>query len=80
MPAWKKTTATLLASAVLADETDSEVLSLEQAEACLRTLESYAARYASGRRSKAQVKAAERDGNLAEALRLSAELSRIDRG
>ncbi len=29
---------------------------------------------------KAQVRAAERDGNFAEALRLSAELSRIDRG
>jgi DNA primase len=70
---------TLLASAVLADETDSEVLSLEQGEACLLTLES-AQRDTERAAIKAQVRAAERDGNFPEALRLSAELSRIDRG
>ena len=32
---------TLLATAVFADETDSEVLSLEQGEACLSRLESF---------------------------------------
>jgi DNA primase len=70
---------TLLASAVLADETDSEVLSLEQGEACLLTLES-TQRDTERAAIKAQVRAAERDGNFSEALRLSAELSRIDRG
>jgi DNA primase len=70
---------TLLASAVLADETDSEVLSLEQGEACLLTLES-TQRDTERAAIKAQVRAAERDGNFPEALRLSAELSRIERG
>jgi DNA primase len=69
----------LLASAVLADETDSEVFSLEQGEACLQTMES--SHHDTERAAiKAQVRAAERDGNFAEALRLSAELSRIDKG
>jgi len=68
----------LLASAVLADETAGEGFSLEQGEACLRALETT---QRDGERAalKAQVRAAERDGNLGEALRLSAELSRIDR-
>jgi len=69
---------TLLASAVLADETDSEVLSLEQGEACLLTLES-TQRDTERAAIKAQVRTAERDGNFAEALRISAELSRMDR-
>jgi DNA primase len=69
---------TLLASAVLADETDSEVLSLEQGEACLLTLES-TQRDTERAAIKAQVRTAERDGNFAEALRLSAELSRMDK-
>ena len=70
---------TLLASAVLADETDSEVLSLEQGEACMLTLEN-TQRDTERAAIKAQVRAAERDGNFTEALRLSAELSRMDRG
>ncbi len=69
----------LLATAVLADESDSQVFSLEQGEACLLTLES-TQRDTERAALKAQVRAAERDGNFAEALRLSAELSRIDRG
>jgi len=68
----------LLASAVLADETDGEVFSLEQGEACLRAIEN-TQRDSERSALKAQVRAAERDGNMAEALRLSAELSRIER-
>jgi len=68
----------LLASAVLADETDGEVFSLEQGEACLRAIEN-TQRDSERAALKAQVRAAERDGNMAEALRLSAELSRIER-
>jgi DNA primase len=68
----------LLASAVLADESDSETLSLEQGEACLRTLEG-SQRQTERLALKARVKEAERDGNLGEALRLSAELTRMDR-
>ncbi len=68
----------LLASAVLADETDGEVFSLEQGEACLRAIEN-TQRDSERATLKAQVRAAERDGNMAEALRLSAELSRIER-
>jgi DNA primase len=68
----------LLASAVLADESDSETLSLEQGEACLRTLEG--TQHQTVRLAlKARVKEAERDGNLGEALRLSAELTEMDR-
>jgi DNA primase len=68
----------LLASAVLRDEADSETLSLEQGEACLRTLEG--SQHQTERLAlKARVKEAERDGNLGEALRLSAELTRMDR-
>ncbi len=68
----------LLAAAVLADETDSTVLSLEQGESCLSVLES-AQREDERAELKAKVRAAERGGDLAEALRLSAELSRMDR-
>ena len=68
----------LLASAVLADESDSETLSIEQGEACLLTLEG--SQHQTERLAlKARVKEAERDGNLGEALRLSAELTRMDR-
>jgi DNA primase len=68
----------LLASAVLTDESDSQTLSLEQGEACLRSLEG--SQHQTERLAlKARVKEAERDGNLGEALRLSAELTRMDR-
>jgi DNA primase len=69
---------TLLATAVLADETDSAVLSLEQGEACLSRLET-SRRDEERAELKAKVRAAERGGDLGEALRLSAELSRMDR-
>jgi DNA primase len=68
----------LLASAVLADETDGEVFSLEQGEACLRAIEN-TQRDSERAAIKAQVRAAERDGNITEAIRLSGELSRIER-
>ena len=70
---------TLLVTSVLADETDSAVLSLEQGEACLSRLES-SQRDDERSELKAKVRAAERGGDLGEALRLSAELSRMDRG
>ena len=69
----------LLAAAVLADETDGEVFSLEQGRPVCgpsRTTQRDSERTA----LKAQVRAAERDGNMAEALRLSAELSRMEQG
>ena len=67
------------ASAVLADETDGEFLSLEQGESCLRTLEG--SQHENERSAlKQQVREAERAGNIEEALRLNAELTRIDRG
>ena len=69
----------LLATAVLADETDSTALSLEQGESCLAALEN-SQRDGERAELKAKVRAAERGGDMAEALRLSAELSRIDRG
>ena len=67
----------LMTSLVFADETD-EGAALDQARSCLRTIE------ASGRLStvaalKARVKEAEREGNLAEALRLAEEVSRTQR-
>jgi DNA primase len=67
-----------LATAVLADETDSAVLSLEQGEACLSKLED-SQRDGERAELKAKVRAAERGGDMAEALRLSAELARIER-
>ena len=69
----------LLAAAVLADETDSGAFSLEQGEACLLSLEG--SQHETARAAlKAQVRQAERAGDLAEALRLNAELARMDRG
>jgi DNA primase len=69
---------TLLAAAVLGGDTDGDALSLEQGEECLRTLEN--SQQASERADlKAKVREAERGGDLAEALRLSAELSRMER-
>src|SRR5579871_66886 len=68
----------LLAAAVLADETDSAVLSLDQGQSCLNSLEN-AQRDDLRADLKARVRAAERGGDLEEALRLSAELSRMDR-
>jgi len=66
----------LLASAVLGDETNEQVVSLEQGEACLRSLET-SQRETERTALKARVKAAEREGNFAEALRLAEELVRL---
>jgi DNA primase len=66
----------LLAAAVLADELGEGTVSLDQARACLRTLE------LSDRKNiqadlRLRIKAAEREGNLNEALRLAGELNRV---
>jgi len=67
-----------LASIVLADKTDSGVYSLQQGEACLETLENLR-RDGELAELKAKVRAAERGGDLKEALRLNAELNRMVR-
>jgi DNA primase len=68
----------LLASAVLQDETDETVVSLQLGAECVRSLER------SGLRTrvaalKARVKDAERAGNLPEALRLAEELHQLEK-
>jgi DNA primase len=67
----------LLASVIFADEVGEEACSLEQARACLERLvtEERAAQRAALR---ARVREAERAGDLAEALRLTEELSRLE--
>jgi DNA primase len=69
----------ILAAAVLQDETNASVNTLELGEECVRSLER------SGVKTevaalKARVKDAERTGNLQEALRLAAELHRLEQG
>lgn len=68
----------ILASAVLQDETDETVVSLQLGAECVRSLER------SGLRTrvaalKARVKEAERAGNLPEALRLAEELHQLEK-
>jgi DNA primase len=72
----EKADRSLLASAVLAEETEERALSLEQGEACLRALRasSHAAQLLD---LKERIKSAERAGNLVEALRLNTELQRL---
>ncbi len=65
----------LLASTVLADETNIEGMTLEQGIACLRSLES-AEREKLRSVLKARLKEAERSGDRAEAMRLYQELGR----
>lgn len=67
----------LLASVVFADEEDQEPDALPQALACLESLEQKDREL---RRAalRAQVRAAEREGRIEEALRLAAELSRSE--
>jgi DNA primase len=67
----------LLASVVFTGETEESALSLEQGEACLRSLQA-ASRKAQVAEWKSRIKAAERAGNLAEALELAAELRRLE--
>lgn len=68
----------LLTSVIFADEVGGESGSLEQARACLRELRLGCRKTAeSALRSK--IRAAEKAGDIAEALRLTEELSRLQR-
>jgi replicative DNA helicase len=69
---------TLLSAAILADESNGATPTIEQGLACVQQLErvNQEARRAS---LKAKVKEAERAGDLAEAIRLAEELSRLER-
>jgi len=68
----------LLREAVTADESSGESVSWEQAQSCLRRLESdFRKRHLSDLR--ARVKSAEREGRVEEALSWMAELSRLER-
>ncbi len=67
----------LLASVVFADEEDQEPDALAQALACLESLKQKD-RELRRAELRAQVKAAEREGRIEEALRLAAELSRAE--
>jgi DNA primase len=69
---------TLLHSVIAADDIDDEALSLESARACLRKLESGAMKRGVDQ-LRARIKAAERDGRIAEALELMAELGRLEK-
>ena len=68
----------LLHEAFVADETVEEPVFLEQAEACLRRLESDAKRRGVDE-LRAGVKLAEREGRLEDAIRLMAELLKRER-
>ncbi len=68
----------LLASVILADQTHEQEVSLEQALECLRALREAEQRTKLAE-LKQRVKEAERDGNLAEALRLNEELYHAER-
>ena len=63
----------------IADETMSAAFSLGQGIACLRELERSALK-AERSELKTRIKEAERTGNLAEALRLTQELSVLEKG
>ncbi|HVN03017.1 MAG TPA: DNA primase [Bryobacteraceae bacterium] len=68
----------LLASAVLQDETNEYAVSLQVGEECLRSLER-SGQLTQVAALKARVKAAERAGNLGEALRLYEELREMEK-
>ncbi len=69
----------VLAAVVIADELGQEHYTLAEAQACLRKLEEE--RLDSAKTSlRTRVREAERSGNLAEALRLNDELSKLGRG
>ena len=68
----------LLSALLFADKSEEEEYTLENAEACLRQLES-AGREAERSALKARIKEAERAGMLEEALRITEELSRLER-
>jgi len=66
----------LLASALLADEIGVGAVALDQVRACVKTLE-LAGRKSAHADLRMQIKAAERSGDLNEALRLVGELNRV---
>ncbi len=68
----------LLREAVTADESSGESVSFEQAQSCLRRLESDS-RKRHVVELRARVKSAEREGRVEEALSWMAELSRLER-
>jgi len=68
----------LLRDAVTADESSGEAVSWEQAQSCLRRLESDFRKRQLGE-LRARVKSAEREGRVEEALSWMAELSRLER-
>ncbi|HTC87332.1 MAG TPA: DNA primase [Bryobacteraceae bacterium] len=68
----------LLSSAVFADEVLEEEKAAEQAMACLRSLKSQDPR-SEAAALRARIKAAERQGNLEEAMRLAEELDQRSR-
>jgi DNA primase len=68
----------LLSSAVFADEVLEEEKAAEQAMACLRSLKSQDPR-SEAAALRARIKAAERQGNLEEAMRLAQELDQRSR-
>jgi DNA primase len=69
----------LLSSVVFADEVLEEEQAAEQALACLRSLKAQDPK-SEVAALRARIKAAERDGNLGEAMRLAEELDRRARG
>jgi DNA primase len=68
----------LLSALLFADKSEEEEYTLENAEACLRQLEKDG-REAQRSALKARIKEAERAGMLEEALRITEELSRLER-
>ncbi len=68
----------LLSSVVFADEVLEEEKAAEQALSCLRSLKAQDPK-SEVAALRAQIKAAERDGNLEEAMRLAEELDRRSR-
>ena len=69
----------LLSSVIFADEVLEEEKAREQAVACLRSLKAQDPK-SQVAALRAQIKAAEREGNLHEAMRLAEELDRRSRG
>ncbi|HTX14053.1 MAG TPA: DNA primase [Candidatus Baltobacteraceae bacterium] len=67
----------ILAAAVLQDETNASVATLDLGEECVRSLERSSVKTQVAA-LKARVKDAERTGNLQEALRLAEELHRLE--
>ena len=68
----------LMTSLVFADDMGEATSALDQAVACLRSLEAGEWKSSLGE-LKSRVKAAEQAGNLTEALRLTEELSRMEK-